>query len=186
MKNLLLLAAVFAAVFVSSVCGQEEPRFEMSETGVTFDQPAFLTPLNDGSSLFRADPDKYGQLAMFLFSPSVKLHADTKATADEFERQLATKDVQMRLANKFVEGIGSDLFNSITIEKTELVSVNSLPTVRVTLNLKYRDEPYKCMALMFYSRKNDKGYYAGWLAPAKFFPDLTRDIEPAIKSITYK
>jgi hypothetical protein len=186
MKKFVLLVISLAALFVSTASAQKEDRFEMTEAGVSFEQPAFLTPLTAGSSLFTADPAKYGKLAMFLFSPSVKLNVGSKAAGDELEKQLAIKDMQLRLAKNVVEGFDTGLFDSITVEKTELVTIDSLPTIRIFLNLKHGDDPYKCTALMFYSRKNDKAYYAGWLSTADRFADLTRDIQPAINSIQFK
>lgn len=186
MKKFVLFVTILTALFVSTASAQKEVRYEMTEAGVSFAQPAFLNPVKAGSSIFLADADKYGQYAMFLFSPSVKLNVGTKAEADEFEKQLATNDAQLYLANKIIAGMNADLFKSITVEKTELVTIASLPTVRVFLNLKHGDDPFKCIALMFYSRKNDKAYYAGWLSPADRFADLNRDIQPAINSIQFK
>ena len=186
MKKFVLLVTILAALFVSAASAQKEDSFEMTEAGVSFEQPAFLTPLKDGSSLFTADPAKYGKLAIFIFSPSVKLNVGSKAAADEFEKQLATKDIQLRLAKNVIEGFGTDLINSITVEKTELVTIDSVPTIRIFLNMKHGGDPYKCIALVFYSRKNDKAYYAAWLSSEPLFADLTRDIQPAINSIQFK
>ena len=153
---------------------------------MTFIPQAFMTPSPSDKELFFVEGDRFGKFALFLSAEAVKLGLNTPQAVTGFERILATPTYHREVADKFLEGMKGGVFEAITFEKAELITVNSLPTIRVFANFKFQGELYKTTALMFYSRRNDKAYYIAWLAHSKNIDELARAVQPTIDSIEFK
>ena len=190
-KNAVLRTMIFtvAAIFVVAgvATAQTNKRVEVPIAAVSFIPPSFMTPMDTvQAGLYRADPDKYGTFALFILSQHVKLQLTSNTAADLFEKEMATSEFQRKAANSIISGFGPDLFKSTAIEKTELLTLNGLPAVRIRINMVYGDEPFKCTTLIYFHRKNDKAYYVAWLASEKNFENLTHAVQSAIDSIEFK
>lgn len=181
-----ILIFLLALAFANAAAGQDGKRVDVPTAAVSFVQPAFLAPMDVEPGLFQADPDRFGPIALFILSPHVKLQTVTKAQADAFELMMGSAEYQRQLAKEFISGLGSDLFKSVTVEKTEFVTLNQLPAVRIFVNMMYGDTRYRSTVLVYYSRKNNKSYYVGWLGSEKYFDELVRAIQPAVDSIEFK
>jgi len=179
-----LLVLLLMAVVV--VAAQESKRITVDSSSISFIPEAFMTPMNTGNQVFSAEPERFGNRALFITAPAVKLGIMTDKAARELDRKLVTTDYQRQVADKFVTGLSGGEYTSIAVEKVELVTLNSLPTIKVYVNFKYQDEPYKTTALIYYHHRNDKAYYVCWLGSAKYFDELTKAVQPTIESIEFK
>jgi len=136
---------------------------------------------------FLGDPAKFGNGAIFLLSRSVDLNLKgTAGAADEFERMMKTSDYQQTVARQYVDGLGTDRFKSISVVRTDLVTVNRLPTIKVDLSMTLNDQPVSNTMLVFVNFNTDKAYYIAWFAAPNHFDEVTRALKPTIDSIEYK
>ena len=194
----LMTVILFAAA--SAAFGQDSPHREQPTTNsvtnttrVTFDKeamslvpPASLSRLPNVSG-WMGDPAKFGGFAIFILSDAVELNMKgNAAAADLFEGMLKTPDYQKKVVAQYINGLGSDVFKDVTVDRTEVVTVNSLPTIKADLSMNVNGEAFSNTMLIFYHRKNDKAYYLAWFANKKNFSDFTEAIRPAIASIEYK
>lgn len=193
--------SVLLIVAATAVFGQDTPHHDQviannstaNTTRVSFDKeamslvpPASFTRLPNVSG-FMGDPSKYGGFAIFILSDAVELNMKgNAAAADLFEGMMKTPDYQKKVVTQYINGLGNDMFKDVTVDRTEVVTVNSLPTIRADLSMTVNGEAFSNTMLIFYHRRNDKAYYLAWFANKKNFGDFSDALKPAIASIEYK
>jgi len=198
-KSLYLITLILIAAG-SVAWGQDIPHHDqtinnstVNTTRVSFDKeamslvpPASFTRLPNVSG-FMGDPAKYGGFAIFILSDAVELNMKgNAAAADIFEGMMKTSDYQKKVVAQYINGLGSDMFKDVTVDRTEVVTVNSLPTIKADLSMTVNGEAFSNTMLIFYHRRNDKAYYLAWFANKKNFSDFSDALKPAIASIEYK